>query len=199
MIDRLTKISNGVCHQICKFLFTIFFEATNEKFLHRYKIKSHMDESRDHQMGKKGIFKCFSTPRTPKTILGRHALKYFDDCKTEFYDLPKEMDPPPESDYKFKIHCRDRYKNGINFERSSPGPTDYCQLDREAKIEKNSPPILKEPLFYYPSTTVPVIENSLSKVKFFSPGPNRYNAHEVVCQCSRKFIKEQAFLDDDLK
>lgn len=163
-----------------------------------------MDESRDHQMGKKGIFKCFTTPRSPKTIIGRHALKYFDDCKTEFYDLPKEMDLSPESDYKFKLNFINKVKKkkavgDKSFEKSSPGPTDYCPFDREVKLKINKPISMKEPLFFYPSTTVPVHETSFSKIKLFSPGPNRYNANEVVCACHKKFLREQAFLDEDLK
>ena len=139
----------------------------------------------------KGIFNCFTVPRTNNTIYGAHAVKYVDECLTEFYDVPSEIFKDSENKYKFR--WSERFKEKV---KVGPGPTDYCPLDKENKVMIKPPMKRKQPLFFYPSTTVPVNETRYTHNKTFGPDPTRYDPDEVACPCSKKYAKDRALFDE---
>lgn len=152
-----------------------------------YKFKDHAQEISEKQMGKLGPLKCFTVARDDNTVMGFHAMafKKETDPDLDFYNLPREMNhlKQPCHSHKLKFLKDERFHNPIF---SSPSPTTYYP---ENYLIKPKPPKFEKPVlptYFYPSTTVPVLEMSYLKNISSAPPPNRYEKDASACLCPKK-------------
>lgn len=152
-----------------------------------YKFKDYAQEMSEKQMGKLGPLKCFTVARDDSTVMGLHAMAFQKktDPELDFYNLPREMNRlnEPCHSHKLKFLKDERFHNQIS---SAPSPTTYYPQNylikpKSAKLEK---PVL--PTYFYPSTTVPVLEMSYLKNTSSAPPPNRYEKDASACLCPKK-------------
>lgn len=137
-------------------------------------------------MGRLGPYRCFTREREAKTVKSHLSTKPLEDEFDVFYDVPMNMS---EMMMKPSNKHRSRFLKGNRFERiqheNSPPPTKYYPQNfvMKAAVARGSLPMTEKPLFYYPSTTVPVKEMLFNKETFLKPPPGRYDPHDVTCKC----------------
>lgn len=152
-----------------------------------YKFKDHLQEVAERQMGKLGPFKCFTVARDDSTVIGLHALRFQKETNPEivFYNLPREMDRlnKPCHSHTLKFLKDKRFHDNIS---SSPSPTTYYPQNYMIKAKSAIVEKIVLPTYFYPSTTVPVLEMSFQKNSSLAPPPNRYQKEASVCLCIKK-------------
>lgn len=151
-----------------------------------YRLKDNFEEVSRKQMGRLGPYRCFTLERDAKTVKNHLSTKPLEDECDIFYDVPSsmgEMMMMPRNRY------RSRFVRGERFDRiqqqQTPPPTKYFPQNFVMKTSTRGRPksAMEKPLFYYPSTTVPVKEMLFNKEPFFKPPPGRYEPHDVTCKC----------------
>lgn len=156
-------------------------------------MKDYFDELGKRQMGKLGPYQCFTVDRDVKTVKNHFAVKPPNEVCEIFYDVPttlNEMMSKPYNRNKLKFLKNERFekvKHG-----TSPPPTKYYPQNLVMKTASSGVKVAaKKPLFYYPSTTVPVKEMTFNKETFFKPPPGRYDPHDVTCKCYLNGMQEK--------
>lgn len=149
-----------------------------------YRLKDHFLEISKKQMGKLGPYRCFTVERDSKSIRTHFAVKPAEDYVDIFYELPSLMEEMTKAENKNKA----KFLKSERFERekrlSAPPPTKYYPQNFVLKPEvSRKSDEVKQPLFYYPSSTVPMKELSIHREYFFKPSVGRYNPHDVTCKC----------------
>lgn len=150
-----------------------------------YRLKDHSGEVSKKQMGKLGPYQCFTVERDDSTVKNHYAVKPLDEMCEAFYDLPSmnEMLLNGNNRYKSRFLKSERFESKTS--QSAPPPTKYFPQNFVMKLKKSSKPRVtsKQPLFFYPHTTVPMKDLSFQREKFFKPSPGRYDPHDVSCKC----------------
>lgn len=149
-----------------------------------YVLKDHFKEVSMRQMGKLGPYRCFTVERDVRTVRNNLAPKPLGEVGEKFYELRPGMDDTmtlPRNQHKSKFLKAVRFDNAHL--SCAPPPTKYFPQNFALKSQSSSSKSVdKQPLFYYPQTSVPVTEMKFNKASS-TPAPGRYEPYEVTCKC----------------
>lgn len=149
-----------------------------------YRLKDHFQEVSKKQMGKLGPYQCFTVERDVNTVKNHFAVKSADEVGDIFYDSPSIMDEMMKASNRYKAKFLKGERFEVNRLNRPPSPTKYYPQNFVIKPKLTTKKeVVKKPLFYYPSTTVPVKEMLFNKENFNRPAPGRYDPHDITCKC----------------